>query len=549
MPYRLTFAAALLTLAATAAAEPLHVTIDRLIEAKAKSGGVPIAEVCDDAMFVRRAYLDFVGMIPTDDEARAFIDDKSPDKRVKLIDALLARPEYARRMTELFHVMLMERRGDHDGWLKYLRTSFEQNKPWDKMAAEMLSPNAEDEAARDAAFFITKRLEKYGQNPTDYPGLTRDVGRLFAGRDLQCAECHNHLFIDDYKQRDFQGLFIAFRNLSLRRDVKFPAVSEGLIQTKAEFASVFNKRPHKTGLVVPGGEEVDVPMYEKGQEWLVAPDRKKKITGVPKFSPLRELAARLATQENDLFAQNIVNRLWFVMMGRGIVHPLDMFHSENPPSHPQVLDALAKAFVAHKYDIKWLLRELAMTKTYQRSSKLPRATTPTKPDRPGPEAASSQNVPNQTFTVAIERRLSAEQLLWSVLRATGEYDRYHKNDLRESLADRRKRFLAAFANIEREPEREFAPSLRAALFVMNDEKMLEFLEPRKDNLVGQLAKMDDDGKVVDTLFLSIYSRRPNDAERQDVTAYLSTHGKTDRAEAIGQVAWAMLASTEFCVNH
>ena len=142
-------------------------------------------------------------------------------------------------MRELFNVMLMERQGDNPEWTKFLQTAFESNTPWDKLAEAILCPNAEDEKTRGAAFFITRRLDKVGQNPTDYPGLTRDVGRLFMGVDLQCAQCHDHLFVNDYKQLDYHGLFAFLGQTFIRTDVKFPAVGESLVTKKNEFMSVF----------------------------------------------------------------------------------------------------------------------------------------------------------------------------------------------------------------------------------------------------------------------------------------------------------------------
>jgi len=238
------------------------------------------------------------------------------------------------------------------------------------------------------------------------------------------------------------------------------------------------------------------------------------------------------------------------MMGRGIVHPLDMFHSDNPPSHPELLDLLADEFVKHQYDMKWMWRELALTKTYQRSSELPDS----EPDRAGPEtkekdAASESAKPQAAwFTVAIERRLSAEQLLWSVLRATDAYERLTADDAKDALADYCKRFLNAFANAQREPETEFSPSLKSALFVLNDEKLLAFLEPKDGNLTDRVSKTDDDAQAIDMLFLSIFSRQPTDTERNDTIGFLAQH-KDNRTKAIQQIAWAMLASTAFCVNH
>src|SRR5204863_1816308 len=148
------------------------------------------------------------------------------------------------------------------------------------------------------------------------------------------------------------------------------------------------------------------------------------------------------------FPRNLANRLWYLLMGRGLVHPLDLGHGDNPPSHPELLDLLAKEAVARKYDIKSLLREIAQSEAYQRSSVLP-------PGQEKPEPA--------LFLTAHEKRLSAEQLLWSVLEATGEKVRLAKG--KNGTDALKAKFLKAFANPAREPEEEFLPALRSALFL------------------------------------------------------------------------------------
>ena len=173
--------------------EALHQRIDKLVAAKFI--GAPAAR-SDDAEFFRRVNLDLSGCIPTAEKTRQFLADTQPNKRAVEIERLLAAPTYAARMANLFHVVLMERRGDNAEWSAYLQTCFEQNRPWDQMVREILHPAHGEEARRGAAYFYTRRLEKVGQNPTDYPGLTRDVGRLFLGVDLQCAECHDHLGLE-----------------------------------------------------------------------------------------------------------------------------------------------------------------------------------------------------------------------------------------------------------------------------------------------------------------------------------------------------------------
>ena len=395
------FALALMSVWAQAA-EPLAVRIDRMIEAKARIENAPLAQPADDAEFLRRACLDFAGKIPTAATVRQFLADPDSQKRVKLIDRFLAAPEYAARMTDSFNVMLMERLGEHPDWIKYLQASFERNKPWDRMVREILRADPQDAANRGAAFFLAKRLDHYGQNPVDYSGLTRDVGRLFLGKNFQCCECHDHLFVEDYKQQHFQGLQAFFKNATLINLSKLQ-VGEKPLGEKTNFASVFTKVAMSTGPALPGMMMLEIPKFAKGMEYSEPPDRKTGSPGVPKFSTLAAISDRLPRAENKDFARNMANRLWAALMGRGIVQPLDLHHSKNLGSHPELLDLLAQEFTEHKFDMKWFLGELAKTKTYQRSSQWPAGKEPPDP---------------RLFALALERRLSAEQLLQSTAIAT-----------------------------------------------------------------------------------------------------------------------------------
>ena len=385
--------------------------LDELIQRS--DSGSPSASLCDDAAFVRRIYLDFAGRIPSHSELTTFLADSAPAKRRELIDKLLAGPEYAIRMRDLFHVMLMERRGDHPEWFRFLESAFQQNKPWDQIVREILDPDPNQEPQRGAAFFHTRRLEKVGQQDTDYPGLTRDIGRMFLGMDLQCAQCHNHLQIAAYQQADFQGLFIVYQNSFIRSDVKFPAIGEKVLAKKLDFNSVFDPTPKTTAPRVPGRAEIEIARFEKDQEWLLPPDPKTNFPGTPKFRPMQWISQELPRGENQAFVTNIVNRLWFVMLGRGLIHPLDQIHADNPASHPEVVRLLNTEMIARKFDLKEMLRIIALTDAYQRSSTIPLGS-----DSPSSAGSEGVVMPDGGDTAAStqyrwarERRLSAEQLL------------------------------------------------------------------------------------------------------------------------------------------
>jgi Protein of unknown function (DUF1549)/Protein of unknown function (DUF1553) len=559
------------------AAAPLHERVDAAIDAQAREQGLPEAPPGDNAEFLRRAYLDLTGAIPTSEQARAFLTDTSADKRAKLIDELLSDERFPRRMAQALSVMLMERRlapdkPECEQFEGYLAGAIAGDKPFDRIVAEILNPDPENEKTRSAAIFLSKRLENYGQNPVDLPGLTRDVGRMFLGVDLQCAQCHNHLTVREYKQSDYQGLFAFVGHTYLRRDLPFPAVGEKLVDGKSEFVSVFGAgEKRQIGPRLPGGEEVEVPKFEKGQEYLKPPDRKKDFQGVPKFSPLKVLAEQLPRAENERFRRNVANRLWFLMAGRGVVHPLDLHHKDNPPSNPALLEALADGLVEMKFDTRSFLREIALSKAYQRSSRL----------SDGDEGKES--LPPGSFRVAHLKRMSPEQLLVASLTATGEFEAVtrrskgkrpddpvakgepdpeaegesakvtpKKADAPPTMTELRKKFVASFAAPPGEAEVDFNPTVASALFVLNDATILGWLRPREGNLVDRLASLDDAAKVAEELYLSILTRMPSDEERADVADYLnerSGHDPGARAAAIGELAWSLLASTEFAVNH
>jgi hypothetical protein len=514
--------------------------VDALIRDKAQ--GQSLAPAADDEEFLRRVWLDFDGGVPSATEARAFLDNKAADKRTRLIDQLIAAPRFAERMADSFHVMLMERRGENAEWRAWLLESFRANKPWDVMVGEMLAPDFLNEKQRGSGYFMTRRLEKVGQQDTDYPGLTRDVGRLFMGVDLQCCQCHNHRTVGDYKQGDFSGLFTVYQNLKLQptdSTHKTAWLSEGLISTKYEYTSVLTSKKGLTGPRVPFSEEdISIPVFTGDEGWLAKPDRKTKEVGKPKFSPLHEIAARLPTPDNAFFARNIANRVWFLLMGRGLVEPLDFQHSDNPPSHPELLDLLAKEITAHHFDLRWLIRELAQTEVYQRSSAVPAEARP------------------ELFVSAQERHLTAEQQLRAFLAATGDRELLEKIDKADakddsrkySLADFKKAFADALANPAKEPELKVNPSLRSALFFRNGDQIQWALKPRPGNLVDRLSAMTDGNELADELYLSVLTRRPSADEKSELAAWLSKQS-ANKSQALTDIVWAMISSTEFFVNH
>ncbi len=540
---------------------PLHERLDRAIESAA---GGQVAAPAADAEFLRRACLDLTGMIPTADEARAFLDDPSPYKRARLIDRLLDSPEYARRLAAAFDVMLMERRPEKHvpvrDWREYLRESFASNKRYDVLVREILAADGtEPEPARRAPARFA--LDREGE-----PGLmVRDVGRLFLGRDLQCAQCHDHPLIDDYKQAHYHGLFAFYNRTALVLDAAGKAGLSEKADGDVSFSSVFKKGiTHQTGPRVLDGPELPETAPAKGDEYWVYPG--DKVRSIPRYSRRTQLAGKLAATDVPDFARNGANRVWSLVMGRGLVHPLDLHHGENPPSVPEALDLIAAEFVASGYDVRHLIRELALTRAYGRSSEPP----------PGmsPEQAAPEH-----FAVAALKPLSPEQLGWSVMQATGVVANY-KTMIRNQVltADPKlaaivatspaRQSIATDLQVQRLHE-QLTPSLGSfvglfgvvgvaedgtqatvdqALMLANGEPLRSWLAPSGENLAARLAKLTDSGALAEELYLATLTRRPTPEERSEVSQYLEAR-TADRPQAIQELAWALLTSSEFRFNH
>jgi hypothetical protein len=555
MPARISsIIAVLLLLTGHATAQPLHQRIDAAVEAGTKG---PFAKLATDDEFLRRVWLDFAGVIPPASETRTFLADKSPDKRVKLIERLAQSPDFPRRMAEAFSVMFEERRTTADSpvgpWEEYLLKSFAADKSWDQLAREIIAADTTDPAKKSVARFY---LERSG----DAHLLTKDVGRLFLGRDVECSRCHDHPTVKDYKQADYYGLY-AFLNRSFVFKNKNTFVfAEKASPGKVDFESVFTMQKGMTGPHLPGLTEIDEPKFAKDDDaYIEKPNPKKGVAGQPKFSARAVLAKKLTEPDAKApFVRNSANRLWFIMMGRGVVHPLDQHHSENPPSNPKLLVVLSEGLVELKFDVRGFLREIALSKTYQRSSMLP---------------AKIDDIKPGSFTVAELRNLSPEQLLYSIAQATGRLDKafetaeaklkkldagelakkrrdpvWRASVYRDAFDKQMKAFVTAFGSRAGEAETDFQPSLAGALYLSNERMILDQLKSQGDNLAARLEKLQAADALADELYVSVLSRRPTAAERNEVAAHLTKRGD-DRAMAIQELAWALLASTEFRLNH
>ncbi|HEY7311723.1 MAG TPA: DUF1549 domain-containing protein [Gemmataceae bacterium] len=534
---------------------PLHQRIDQAIAAGQPDFARRAAGQASDAEFLRRIYLDLTGVVPTTTQARDFLKDTSPGKRQTLIDRLLASPEHARHLATWLDVTLMERRPDkyvpRAQWLEYLRTSAAENKPWDALVREMLSNDGADAKTRPAAKFY---LEREAESNL----LTRDISRLMLGTNLQCCQCHDHPRIDDYKQLHYYGLFAFLNRSSVVVDQKLKmAVLSEKADGDVTFQSVFDpaKVTKNTGPRLPEGPPLKEPAVEKGKEYVVAPA--KNVRGVPKYSRRALLGPTLARADNEQFKRNIANRLWALMMGRGLVHPLDLDHSANPPSHPELLKLLSDDIGARKFDMRGFLRELALSQTYQRSSEQPSGGKEAGGrDARAPERGRpARLVEPASYTVALLKPLTPEQLAFSLLQASGFTDAERlalgknatESALYGRLAGNATPIVKAFAGPAGKPQ-EFDAQLDQALFLANGPTVRGWLAPRAGNLIDRLTKLTNTDALAEELYVSVFTRLPSAEERKEVADFLASRSK-DRAAALQDMAWALLASAEFRFNH
>jgi hypothetical protein len=560
---------------ASPAAGPLHERIDRLIEARLGKGlsGTHCAPAAPatDGEFLRRIWLDVAGIIPPADLAQAFLDDASPYKRARLIDQLLESPNYARRMQQVFDTLWMERRADLHiptaQWRAFLYQAFGENLPYDVLVRTLLSADGTDPRTRGAAKFALDR-------EADPHTLTRDVGRMFLGVDLTCCQCHDHPLIDGYKQSYYYGLFAFVNRTVVVADPAAGTVLGEKAEGDVRFASVFKKKvTRQTGPRVLDGPSLEERRISAGQEYLIPPDREGKVRPVPVSSRRTRLGTSIASESVPAFSRNIVNLIWALLLGRGIVHPPDLHHPDNPPSHPELLDLLAREFVAMKFDLKSFIRELTLTRAYQRSSEAP------------PDSSPGLDDPAR-FAVASLRPLSPEQLAWSTMQGLGivaatraqVVHQLEANDprIREILSHDGKRralrvrliadsvygklepsvepFVRLFGGVAGQSQIESLGSstVDQALFITNGEPIKGWLQPRAGSLVEHCLALADSSNIAELLYLSLLSRRPTAQERTEVAEYLARRTQeqpSERTNALRELVWSLVASTEFRFNH
>ena len=495
--------------------------IDDHINAKLKQLHIEPSPLCTDAEFLRRASIDVLGTLPTEEEARAFLDDRDPQKREKLVEALLQRPEYgqvwALKWGDLF-VLRREYLKRKNAMLlqQWLMEQFNTNRPWDKIATDILTAKGDLEANRGGLFFVSRVPQKPGDGYwVRNPEATGEmVAQVFLGSRIQCAKCHNHP-TERYTQDDYYH-FTALWQQVTGAGKNNDGIPEGLAAT----ANGDVRQPRTGVLMEPR------PLDRSDLGFAKDEDRRLKT------------AAWLIRQ--DEFARSIVNRFWARCFGSGIVEPVDDIRSTNPATNEPLMRALCSDLRAHNFDLKRLLGTILKSAAYQRSA-LPNRTNRTD---------------TKYFSRYPPRRLPAEELADAVAQVTGVPDRFPGVPYGTracELADTEipSIMLDTFGRPPRvlpsDSERLCNPAISQALAMLNSATIQDKLKSADCVLNPLLKSGKPDAEVLESLFLSALSRRPTAAESKSLLALIAAAPK--REEGLQDALWALLNSKEFLFNH
>lgn len=508
--------------------------IDDNVFAKLKSLRMNPSPLCDDGQFIRRAFLDVLGILPTSEEARTFVNDESRHKRAKLIDAILSRPEYADHWAGKWADLLRveERTLDVIGvktFYGWIRKSLDEGMPLDQFVREM----------------IDARGSTYQNPPTNYWRGHRDpitraesAAEVFLGVRLLCAKCHNHPF-ERWTQDDYYN-WTAF----------FARVDYKIIKNDRKDKNDSHEFDGEQIVLVAAKGEVENPRYKKSAvpQFLGAtsPVSAEAITK-DRLEPLGEW---LTDKGNEQFAKVQANRIWFNLLGRGIVEPVDDFRASNPACSPELMDALAHDLATHGFDQRHLIRTILLSRTYQLSS----------------EPNFTNRTDELNFSHALARRLTAEQLLDSVNQVLGTSSTFSsypagtragqvagvkaKRDKDQPPGDG-DRFLRSFGRPPRllscECERSNGTTLSQAFQLLSGPALHKQITTA-DNQVGKwLSDKKPTKAIIDELYWSAFARNPSDDERSALAKYCEI--APDRRAALEDVVWSVLNAKEFLLQH
>jgi hypothetical protein len=505
--------------------QAMRTAIDREARARWRALGLTEAPGADHGAYVRRVTLDIAGRVPSVGEVDAFVADKSTNKFEKLVDRLLASPDYADHWSGIYLDLLVGRelrfrRGFSRAAADYLYDSFAANKRMDRFAIEMLTARGDLRTNGASSFLVAQRLRG-----GDISTLTGTVARTFLGVQIQCAQCHDHPHDKRYKQEDFRDLAAYFGATRIRvlRDPDFGPNAELIDQARPYAPANVNrdKNPH-------GGE----------------PRFLGRATPPKPGETRRQVLARTIV-DSELFPKVTVNRTWAHLFGHAIVAPWDDLGGEGATGHPRLLQTLATEFARSGFDHRQLVRAIVLSAPYRRASTGGQV----------PAGATDRDVLEREFARAAVRPLSASQLFYSQLQVTGIEGaaRGFKGWKVEERVERALReYLFAFEDDEGGESDTFTGSVPQALLLRNGALTNQGARAIKGLTVDRvLAASKDPAQRLTWLFEAAYARAPSAAERALFQAHLEARlgeGVSVRA-AHEDLLHALLTSTEFLTNH
>jgi Protein of unknown function (DUF1553)/Protein of unknown function (DUF1549) len=489
---------------------------------------IPPAELCSDQVFLRRAMLDTIGTLPTPAEVRDFLADQRTDKRARLIDRLLDRPEFIDYWALLLADQLQNRKErDHDvrgekgvrAMHQWLRQQVAVNRPWDQLVRDLLTASGSSSDRPEIGYYIVNMGETREADRSD---LGPAVAQALLGTRIGCAKCHNHP-LEKYTQDDFYHFAAFFCAVKLDRgdmDKKTP--------TTLSFTPL--EKDKKFGTTQPRTGQFLAPETFDGAACIAGPADDPRV----------KLAAWVTDPKNEYFSGAMVNRLWSHFLGTGLVEPVDDLRASNPPSNPELWRALNREFVEQGYDLKHIMRLILNSRTYQLRSST----------EPGNEADT------RFYSHYLARRLGAEVLLDAVSQATGEPERFdgyplgaRAIQLADPLLD--SYFLTQFGRSERVTpcacERRNEVTITQLLELENSDDLRQKTHAPAGRLSGLLKSQPDNRKVIGELFVATLSREPTSVEISAIEKSLADG--SPREEVFQDLFWALLNAKDFVFNH
>ncbi len=507
--------------------------VDQFVQREFPDGSA--TGLLDESGFIRRVTLDLAGRIPTVAELERFRQSESLNKRAELVQRLIDSPDFAFHHRNELDTLLLRRLEHNDAWRDYLLEATRENRPWDQMFREIMSP---DEVCPDdtrPAAYLSKRIQ-------DLDAMANDSSIIWFGVNVACAKCHDHPLVFDWTQSHYYGLASFFKRtfrsrngfLGERFDGRLQYETTGGEELQADFMFL-------TGTTVEEPElQLDEATLKDYREAIKQAERDDEADAPPRpeFSPRSELVdLALADSQQQFFAKNIVNRIWARMFGRGLVHPLDQLHSENPPSHPELLERLRSDLIEHGYDLKRLIQAIALSDTYARRM---------------PPADSADRYEPELFAAAAPRPLSPHQVSLSLRIATSNPQDVRGLESGSDWAERRENLERSSEGIARRleiPDEGFQLPVTEALWFSNNPQVAkDLLGGGHNRLVSYLEQIEPDEEAVRAATRSILTRDPNPQELTAMTDYLGNRDDR-RPEAIRHVVWALLGTPEFRFNH